>query len=496
MVAPTEQRVTIDGLSRLAATLESLDIGPAASSLSGDRDRLVGTIRSYLIPRALDPELPMTVVVAGPTGSGKSTVVNSLTGTDASRTGPLRPTTRKPVVLASPERIADYQVIGGVRCDTCPHVAPILETMILVDAPDIDSTSTRHRAMAEVLIDNADVVVFVTSALRYADDVPWQVLRRAESRGAPVIHVLNRVGSGSSGSAVDLRSKLSAAGMEDDLIMISEHHLPEGGHRVPPVAVRALEDRLAGVAAHRDLFAGQIFRQVLYAILAQAIELTDGVIDTRDGIDDFETEMAARLIARVPDLDLTGVADGLYPTPPTGRLSRYATRRWKKSTAASGPEIGLAVSGLIDRILTAVKADVRGWLAEERQTLRDRGIDHVPVVGAVEVAARSAVEGWVDYVARIAVDFDESESSLGEIVLLGAAVEGETGLAVEAVFGESGPVLVDRARRELVGRLEVLYAHVATLLAEMLRNRYGEPDELQLRASIGAVTATLAPVDA
>jgi energy-coupling factor transporter ATP-binding protein EcfA2 len=495
VVAPIEQRVTVDALYRLAATLESLDIGPDASAISDDRDRLAGTIRSYLIPRALDPELPMTVVVAGPTGSGKSTVINSLSGADASRTGALRPTTKKPVVVASPGRTGEFEFIGGVRCDIFAHAAPILETMILVDAPDIDSTSTRHRAMAEALIDSADVVVFVTSALRYADDVPWQILRRARSRGAPVIHVLNRVTSSSAGSAIDFRSRLSTAGMDDDLISVSEHRLPDGAHRVPPVAVQALGERLGEVASSREVRSGEIFRGVLSATLGQVIELMETVVGTRDEIDVFESEMARRLLARVPEFDFAGVVLDLFPTVPM-KLSRRATRRWKRAASLPTPDVETVESKLVDRMVTAVAADVRGWLTEERPTLREWGIDAKPVIDAVVVAARAAAEGWVDYVGRIAVDFEESEAWLGEAVLIDAVISGETGLAVEATFGDGGPVLVDRARRELVGRLEVVYQQVARFLADTLRDRYGEPHELELRASVGAVTATLAPINA
>ncbi|HEX6299526.1 MAG TPA: dynamin family protein [Acidimicrobiia bacterium] len=495
MLALTEQRVTVDALSRLAETLQSLDIGPAATSASADRDRLVGTIRSYLIPRALDPELPTTVVIAGPTGSGKSTVVNSLSGTDVSPTGPLRPTTKKPMVLASSWRIADYQVVGGVRCDTYPLDVPMTENMILVDTPDIDSTSTRHRAMTEVIIDNADVVVFVTSALRYADDVPWQVLRRARSRGAPVIHVLNRVESASAGAVIDFRSRLAGAGMDDDLVTISEHHLPEGAHRVPPMAVRALNERLAEVTANREVFATEAFRRVLSATLAQIIELTDTIVNIRDEIDVFEKGMSHRLRERVAALELGDIGGDLFPTPPE-RKSRRATRRWKKQAANVASGLGSTETRLIERAVTAVVADLRGWLVEERQTLDDRGIDPVPVVDGVSAATRSAAGGWVDYVARIALDFDEDEAWLGARVLINSAIVGDIGPAVAAMFGERGPILVERARRELLGRLEVVYQHAATLLADTLRDRHGEPDETELRASLAAVTATLAPIDA
>jgi hypothetical protein len=495
VAALTEQRVTIDALARLAETLESFDVGPPGSPPTSDRDRLVGTIRSYLMPRAVDPELPMMVVVAGPSGSGKSTVVNSLSGMDASQTGSIRPTTRKPVVLAAPRTIADYQVIGGVECDTSAGVAQIFERMILVDTPDIDSTSTRHRAMAEVLIDNADVVVFVTSALRYADDVPWQILRRAQSRGAPVIHVLNRVGSGSAGSALDFRSKLAAAGMSEEVILISEHFVAEGSHRVPPVAVEALGNRLNELAAHRELFASEIFRQVLSAILAQVIELADNAGNTRDAIDDFEARLVERLVAHVSGLNLAPMTEALVATAPTGR-SRRAIRRWMKSSATPTAEVRTARNKLTDRIVSALAADVRSWLVEEQATLRGWEIASIPVIDGMKVVARSAVEAWVDYVSRIAADFDASEPWLGQAVLIDAAIGAESDLAVEAIFSESGSVLVERARRELEGRLDVVYRHVARLLADAVRERHGEPDELELRASVGAVTASLAPINA
>jgi energy-coupling factor transporter ATP-binding protein EcfA2 len=437
----------------------------------------------------------MTVVVAGPTGSGKSTVVNSLAGADVSPTGALRPTTKRPVVLASSRRVADYQIVGGVPCDTYSLEVPITENMVLVDTPDIDSTSTRHRAMAEVIIDNADVVVFVTSALRYADDVPWQILRRARSRGAPVIHVLNRVQSASAGSVVDFRSRLSVAGMDDDLVTISEHHLPEGARRVPSVAVRPLHDRLAALTDNREVFATEVFRRVLSATLAQIIELTDTMVRIRDEIDVFEDDMSHGLRERLPGLELGGIAGDLLPTPPE-RKSRWAKRRWKKRAAKGTSEPASAEARLIERTVTAVVADMRDWLVEERQTLDDHGIDPMPVINGVSAGARSAAEGWVDYVTRIAVDFDEGDARLGSRVLIDSAIAEEMSPAVAAMFGESGPILVERARRELVGRLEVVYQHAATLLADILRGRYGEPDETELRASLAGVTATLAPIDA
>jgi hypothetical protein len=493
--AVTEQRVTADALSRLAATLESLEFGLGAATLAAECDRLAGTIRSYLIPRALDPDTPMTVVVAGPTGSGKSTVVNSLSGAEVAPTGALRPTTRTPGVLASPDRASEYEVVGGVRCDVFAVEAPFLDHLVLVDAPDIDSTSTRHRAMAETLIDSADVVVFVTSALRYADDVPWQILRRAEARGAPVIHVLNRVGSASAGAIVDFRSRLSAAGMDEDVVMVPEHHLAEDARSVPSVAVESLHQRLVEVAAGHRASAGEVVGSVLSATLTQVIELIDAIAGVLDDIDLFETEISDSLTRRSSDLSLVGTADGLYPALPA-RSSRRALRRWKKRAGMARPDIESAESGVIERIVTIVSADVRRWLIEEKATLRAREIEPTPVIDGVMAAAHTAARGWVEYVARIAVDLDERDVWLREAVLIDAAVRDELTQAARAMFGEDAPVVVDRARRELVGRLEVVYRLTARLVADLLRESCGEPDEADLRASVGAVTATLAPTHA
>ena len=63
----------------------------------------------------------------------------------------------------------------------------------VIDAPDIDSVERDNRELADLLLEAADLCVFVTTATRYADLVPWQVLRRAQERGLPLVVLLNRV---------------------------------------------------------------------------------------------------------------------------------------------------------------------------------------------------------------------------------------------------------------------------------------------------------------
>jgi hypothetical protein len=63
----------------------------------------------------------------------------------------------------------------------------------IVDAPDIDSLVETNRELAHQLLAAADLWIFVTTAARYADAVPWDMLRTAVDRGVSVAVVLDRV---------------------------------------------------------------------------------------------------------------------------------------------------------------------------------------------------------------------------------------------------------------------------------------------------------------
>jgi hypothetical protein len=65
--------------------------------------------------------------------------------------------------------------------------------LALLDAPDIDSVVDSNRALAEQLLAAADLWLFVTTAARYADAVPWELLRTARDRGTAIVLVLDRV---------------------------------------------------------------------------------------------------------------------------------------------------------------------------------------------------------------------------------------------------------------------------------------------------------------
>ncbi|MFE7093533.1 dynamin family protein [Streptomyces erythrochromogenes] len=223
----------LDALSALRDRVASVRLPlplPGAPRARQTRAELLAQLDDYLVPRLKAPEAPLLAVVGGSTGAGKSTLVNSLVGRQVSEAGVLRPTTRTPVLVCHPD---DHHWFAGMRVlpdlmrvwvpheddDAPPRAASRrpgrghvgaqgghetremrIETvtslprgLAILDAPDIDSLVVDNRTLAAELICAADVWVMVTTASRYADAVPWHLLRTAKQYKATLITVLDRV---------------------------------------------------------------------------------------------------------------------------------------------------------------------------------------------------------------------------------------------------------------------------------------------------------------
>ncbi|WP_251153891.1 GTPase [Cellulosimicrobium sp. Marseille-Q4280] len=164
-----------------------------ADEAAASRDRLLTQLDEHLLPRLKELSSPAVVVVAGSTGAGKSTLYNSLLGEEVSQAGVLRPTTREPVLAFNPLD-ADVIVEGpATRVSRVIDHDGVPRGTALLDAPDLDSLLSENRETAGLLLEAADLWLFVTTASRYGDALPWKALSRAMERGASVAMVLNRV---------------------------------------------------------------------------------------------------------------------------------------------------------------------------------------------------------------------------------------------------------------------------------------------------------------
>ncbi|QBF45461.1 dynamin family protein [Janibacter limosus] len=207
--------VDADLLARISALRDEVDRSrltldlPSTQQAWVERQALLDQLDDYVIPRLSSIDAPLLAVVGGSTGSGKSTLVNSILRREVSRSGVLRPTTTSPVLIHHPDDerwFRDARILpslgrvtgddrgepqpGTVRLAPSPTLPP---GMAILDAPDIDSVVSANRELAAQLLSAADLWLFVTTAARYADAIPWSLLRQAADRGTAVALVLDRV---------------------------------------------------------------------------------------------------------------------------------------------------------------------------------------------------------------------------------------------------------------------------------------------------------------
>src|SRR3989475_7654307 len=236
---------------------------------AGAKDRarqLRDHVRAYVLPRVRAIEAPLLVVLLGPTGAGKSTLMNTLARATVSRTGLLRPTTREAVLLATDADAATLRqgALAGIdagRIVRSPSAANTSAGLAIVDAPDLDSVEHANRVVADALVEAADLGIFVTSAVRYSDKVPFDVVQRIAARGLPLLIVVNRLPNDESEQRVvleDLHRVLkdtALRGIDDaqvQIVGVAEGRLDPSGERLEPDAAASVLERVDELAKDRE----------------------------------------------------------------------------------------------------------------------------------------------------------------------------------------------------------------------------------------------------
>lgn len=271
----------------LPLPLEGADVARESATAA------VRQIDDYLRPRLTDLDAPLLAVVGGSTGAGKSTLVNALVGSPVTRAGVIRPTTRQPILLHAPVDagwFATDRILPGlarvrgrlarpdetaVTAGDAPDSRRIGELVLLaddrvpdsvalLDAPDIDSVADENRALAAQLLAAADLWIFVTTAGRYADAVPWRLLDDAAARSITVAVVLNRVPADAvSAVSEDLRRMLADRGLANAPVFpVAEQPLDDQGMLAPEAVadIRAWIEAIAGDRAERARIAAATLR--------------------------------------------------------------------------------------------------------------------------------------------------------------------------------------------------------------------------------------------
>jgi dynamin family protein len=267
-----------------------------------EHEGIVSQLDDYVIPRLRRKDAPLLAVIGGSTGAGKSTLTNSIVRREVSRSGVLRPTTRSPVLVHHPhdsgaflsQRILPRLTrvtseapepmqpidpsaprITGLRL--VPHDG-MTPGMAIIDAPDIDSLVETNRDLAVQLLQAADLWIFVTTAARYADAMPWQMLRQAAERGVAVAVVLDRVPPEALAELrVHLAQRLGERGLGGAPLFVIPETQPVDGF-LPEEVVRPLQQwlrRVAGDERSRTMIAGRTLKGVLASLPERTLRLAD-----------------------------------------------------------------------------------------------------------------------------------------------------------------------------------------------------------------------------
>jgi energy-coupling factor transporter ATP-binding protein EcfA2 len=401
---------------RLATRPRSIAASERASQL---RDHLRGHVRV----RANSLDAPLLILILGPTGAGKSTLFNTLAGRAASPTGVLRPTTRQAVVLVHPDgrdALLEGSLAGLDRSQLrLVEDEAIGSGIALVDAPDLDSIEHANREMADHLIEAADLCLFVTTASRYADRVPWAVLSRVRERGLPLIVVVNRIPAGEVERGellADVERLFVEAGLAD-AVAAGTSRAPGPTHAAPRVELVAVEEgdvepptealRAAAIAPishrieelQRDRTARiELAARALSGSLAGLAPLLDRIADDCEH-EAIDVDALHRVANHYYERELVSLREEL------GRASflrEEALRHWQRFVGAD--QITRFFSHGIGRLRGAISALVRPARApvSEVRAATTEDLLAVAHLHAAEAARRTAT-AWADEPAIDAV---------------------------------------------------------------------------------------------
>lgn len=283
---------------------------PSAEAARQAGAALIAQLDDYLLPRLARLDAPLLVVVGGSTGAGKSTLVNSLVQARVSAAGVLRPTTRSPVLVCGPADSGWFRQgallpgltrtnepsedPGTLQLVTAPALPPGLA---FLDAPDIDSVVDANRALANQLLAAADLWLFVTTAARYADAVPWKLLHTARDRGVAIALVLDRVPPEATDEvAAHLAQMLAEQGLGSAPLFVLPETWVDGQGLLPEKVTAPLSAWFARLAADAEARAA-VVRQTLDGALAAlhpaAAELADAADEQAAAADTLDERVRA-----------------------------------------------------------------------------------------------------------------------------------------------------------------------------------------------------------
>ena len=365
---------------------------PGAQEGAETSIELAQQIDDYLLPRYTSLDAPLLAVVGGSTGAGKSLLVNSLVREHVARSSAIRPTTRDPLLVHAVEDGAWFsseRILPGLarlsRSRGTSQVVPdplsqagepgasslelvqspaVPQGLAILDSPDIDSVVEANRRLAGQLLAAADMWIFVTTAARYSDAIPWKLLAEAASRNIVLGVVVNRMPAGTQREILpDLAKHLDKEGLGSVPIFTVTEYKDEDG-LIPQAELAPLREwllSLAASAASRAAVARQTLEGATNALLLREPDVVNALEEQSAAAVRMKEEVSAAFVQSRETVEVS-FEDGTL-------LRGEVLARWQE-VVGTGEWMRKLESGV-----SSVRDRIAGWLRIQRQASSASAVD-------------------------------------------------------------------------------------------------------------------------
>ena len=248
---------------RLTAVARLVQIGSSRSGADGFSAELINDAEALLAKAGERLRLSSQhtiAVLAGGTGSGKSSLFNALAGAQFSPVGVLRPVTREPRAcvwgMEGAGPLLDWLGIEPhyryARSSALDDGERALTGLLLVDLPDHDSVLAGDSAEVSRLVAQADLMVWVLDPQKYADAaVHSRFLVPMAGHSSVIAATLNQADlltpEQAEEAVADLRRLLDAEGLHDARVVVTSATTGAGVPDLRKVLTDTVIERRAAV---------------------------------------------------------------------------------------------------------------------------------------------------------------------------------------------------------------------------------------------------------
>lgn len=216
-----------DGLDQLNEPLTTLrdTLRQLNSAIS---EKAVHDLSAVLFHLSRNPSDTPVIAVLGGTGTGKSTLINRLVGTDVSATSYRRTFTAGPIAIGAESLPGEF---GGLihvpahqtpaqgqpdRITVIPRPASFNHRLVLIDTPDVDGELTEHHAVTDRIFRWVDGLIFLVTPEKYQMPELQPYYRLATRYGLGTWFVMNKADNPS--VVEDYKNLLSRSGIFPDTV--------------------------------------------------------------------------------------------------------------------------------------------------------------------------------------------------------------------------------------------------------------------------------------